>query len=121
MVQAIKRDEVYIEPEGIYVETQQPERRRKPLLLLVHGALTGSWLWSSFGAFFAERGWEAHAMNFRGHYTSDITDLGLGVDARLRGRRRRGGSPPGPAAGGHRLGDGALAAMLYAEQHPCWA
>mgnify|MGYP003494045404 CR=1 FL=1 len=55
MVQAIKRDEVYIEPEGIYVETQQPERRsRKPPLLLVHGALTGSWLWSSFGAFFAE-------------------------------------------------------------------
>ena len=77
MVQAIKRDEVYIEPEGIYVETQQPERRsRKPPLLLVHGALTGSWLWSSFGAFFAERGWEAHAMNLRGHYTSDIADLG---------------------------------------------
>ena len=42
MVQAIKRDEVYIEPEGIYVETHQPERRsRKPPLLLVHGALTG--------------------------------------------------------------------------------
>ena len=39
MVQAIKRDEVYIDPEGIYVETQQPERRsRKPPLLLVHGA-----------------------------------------------------------------------------------
>ena len=34
MVQAIKRDEVYIEPEGIYVETHQPERRsRKPPLL----------------------------------------------------------------------------------------
>ena len=77
MVQAIKRDEVYIEPEGIYVETQQPERRsRKPPLLLVHGALAGSWLWSSFAAYFAERGWEAHAMNLRGHYTSDLADLG---------------------------------------------
>ena len=76
MVQAIKRDEVYIEPEGIYVETHQPERRsRKPPLLLVHGALTGSWLWSSFAAFVAERGWEAHAMNFRGHYTSDVAEL----------------------------------------------
>src|SRR5207244_2640314 len=76
MVQAIKRDEVYIEPEGIYVETHQPERRsRKPPLLLVHGVLTGSWLWSGFAAFFAERGWEAHAMNFRGHYTSDLADL----------------------------------------------
>ena len=75
MVQAIKRDEVYIEPEGIYVETHQPERRsRKPPLLLVHGVLTGSWLWSGFAAYFAERGWEAHAMNFRGHYTSDLAD-----------------------------------------------
>ena len=76
MVQAIKRDEVYIEPEGIYVETHQPERRsRKPPLLLVHGALTGSWMWSPFAAYFAERGWEAHAMNLRGHYTSDLADL----------------------------------------------
>ena len=106
MVQAIKRDEVYIEPEGIYVETQQPERRsRKPPLLLVHGALTGSWLWSSFGAFFAERGWEAHAMNLRGHYTSDIADLGSVSDARLRDRHRRGHPPAGPAAGRDRLGD----------------
>ena len=77
MVQAIKRDEVYIDPEGIYVETQQPERRsRKPPLLLVHGALTGSWLWSAFGAYFAERGWEAHAMNLRGHYTCELAELG---------------------------------------------
>ena len=58
VVQAIKRDEIYIAPEGIYVETHQPERRsRKPPLLLVHGALTGSWMWSGFAAFFAERGW----------------------------------------------------------------
>src|SRR5688572_32723082 len=76
MVQAIKRDEVFIEPEGIHVETHQPERRsRKPPLLLVHGTLTGSWLWTRFAAFLAERGWEAHAMNLRGHYTSDLTDL----------------------------------------------
>ena len=71
MVQAIKRDEVFIEPEGIHVETHQPERRsRKPPLLLVHGALTGSWLWTEFAAYLAERGWEAHAMNLRGHFTS---------------------------------------------------
>ena len=106
MVQAIKRDEVYIDPEGIYVETQQPERRsRKPPLLLVHGALTGSWLWSSFGAYFAERGWEAHAMNLRGHYTSDLADL---AEIRMRDyadRYRRGRSPAGPAADRDRLGD----------------
>ena len=118
MVQAIKRDEVYIEPEGIYVETQQPERRsRKPPLLLVHGALTGSWLWSSFGAYFAERGWEAHAMNLRGHYTSDLAELGetsmrdyandIGVAIRQLGR------PPVVIG----WGMGALAAMLHAEQN----
>jgi pimeloyl-ACP methyl ester carboxylesterase len=118
VVQAIKRDEVYIEPEGIYVETQQPERRsRKPPLLLVHGALTGSWLWSSFGAYFAERGWEAHAMNLRGHYTSDLAELGdtsmrdyandIGVAIRQLGRR--------PVVIG--WGMGALAAMLHAEHN----
>jgi pimeloyl-ACP methyl ester carboxylesterase len=118
MVQAIKRDEVYIEPEGIYVETQQPERRsRKPPLLLVHGALTGSWIWSSFAGYFAERGWEAHALNFRGHYTSDIADLAdvsmrdyaddIGVAIRQLGR------PPVLIG----WGIGALASMLYAEHH----
>jgi pimeloyl-ACP methyl ester carboxylesterase len=119
MVQAIKRDEVYIDPEGIYVETHQPERRsRKPPLLLVHGALTGSWMWSPFAAYFAERGWEAHAMNLRGHYTSDLADLSetsmrdyaddIGVAIRQLGR------PPVVIA----WGIGALAALLYAERRP---
>jgi len=106
MVQAIKRDEVYIEPEGIYVETQQPERRsRKPPLLLVHGALTGSWLWSSFGAYFAERGWEAHAMNLRGHYTSDLAELDETSMGRLLRRYRSRGAASRTAAGRYRLGD----------------
>ena len=119
MVQAIKRDEVYIEPEGIYVETHQPERRsRKPPLLLVHGALTVSWLWASFAAYVAERGWEAHAMNFRGHYTSDVADLeevtmadyanDIGVAVRQLGR------PPVIIG----WGTGALAALLYAQRQP---
>jgi len=119
MVQAIKRDEVFIEPEGIHVETHQPERRsRKPPLLLVHGALTGSWLWTEIAAFLAERGWEAHAVNLRGHFTSDVADLGdttmrdyaddIGVALRQIGR-------PAVLIG---WGIGALAAMLHAERHP---
>lgn len=118
MVQAIKRDEVYIDPEGIYVETHQPERRsRKPPLLLVHGVLTGSWMWSAFATFLAERGWEAHAMNLRGHYTSDLADLeetsmhdyadDIGVAIRQLGR------PPVVIG----WGIGALAAMIYAQRH----
>jgi pimeloyl-ACP methyl ester carboxylesterase len=117
MVQAIKRDEAYIEPEGIYVETHQPERRsRKPPLLLIHGALGGSWMWTDFATFFAERGWEAHAMNFRGHYTSDIADLSrvsmrdyaddIGIAIRHLGR------PPVLIG----WGIGALAAMVHAQR-----
>ena len=119
MVQAIKRDEVFIEPEGIHVETHQPERRsRKPPLLLVHGALTGSWLWTEVAAFLAERGWEAHAVNLRGHFTSDVADLDqttmrdyaddVGVALRQIGR-------PAVLVG---WGIGALAAMLHAERNP---
>ena len=119
MVQAIKRDEVYIEPEGIYVETHQPERRsRKPPLLLVHGALTGSWLWSPSRPTSRSAGWEAHAMNLRGHYTSDLADLvettmadyadDIGVAVRQLGR------PPVVIA----WGIGALAALLYAQRRP---
>jgi pimeloyl-ACP methyl ester carboxylesterase len=118
MVQAIKRDEVFIEPEGIHVETHQPERRsRKPPLLLVHGALTGSWLWTEFAAFLAERGWEAHAVNLRGHFTSDVADLSettmrdyaddVGVAMRHLGR-------PAVIIG---WGIGALAGLMYAERN----
>ena len=122
MVQAIKRDEVFIEPEGIYVETRQPERRsRKPPILMIHGALTGSWIWSGIAGFLAERGWECHAMNFRGHYTSDLADLAetamddyvtdIGVAIRQIGR-------PAILMG---WGFGALAAMRYAESRPTLA
>jgi pimeloyl-ACP methyl ester carboxylesterase len=119
MVQAIKRDEVFIEPEGIHLETHQPERRsRKPPLLLVHGALTGSWLWTEVAAYLAERGWEAHALNLRGHFTSDVADLSdttmrdyaddICVALRQIGR-------PAVLIG---WGIGALAALMHAERHP---
>jgi pimeloyl-ACP methyl ester carboxylesterase len=119
MVQAIKRDEVFIEPEGIHVETHQPERRsRKPPLLLIHGALTGSWLWTEFAAYLAERGWEAHAMNLRGHFTSDVADLS---DTTMRdyaddvGIAMRHLARPAVLIG---WGIGALAALMHAERHP---
>ena len=96
MVQAIKRDEVYIEPEGIYVETHQPERRsRKPPLLLIHGVLTGSWLWSSFAAYFAERGWEAHPLHYRSRRRAGPRPIG-----------RRAGRVPGPGEPDGRAGRG---------------
>jgi len=119
MVQAIKRDEAFIEPEGIHVETHQPERRsRKPPLLLVHGALAGSWLWTEMAAFLAERGWEAHAMNLRGHFTSapaelDATSMADYADDVATAARHLG--RPAVLVG---WGIGALAALMYAERNP---
>jgi pimeloyl-ACP methyl ester carboxylesterase len=119
MVQAIKRDEAFIEPEGIHVETHQPERRsRKPPLLLVHGALTGSWLWTDIAAYLAARGWEAHAMNLRGHFTSDLAPLertrmsDYAADVAVAARHL--GRPPVLVG----WGIGALAAMLHAQRAP---
>lgn len=119
MVQAIKRDEAFIEPEGIHIETHQPERRsRKPPLLLVHGVLTGSWIWTDFAAYLAERGWEAHAMNLRGHFTSapaelDATTMAdyaddVGTALRQLGR-------PSVVIG---WGIGALVALMRAAERP---
>jgi len=119
MVQAIKRDEVFIEPEGIHIETHQPERRsRKPPLLLVHGVLTGSWLWTEFAAFLAERGWEAHAMNLRGHFTSapaelDTTSMSDYADDVAVAMRHL-GRPAVVIA----WGIGALASLVHAEREP---
>jgi pimeloyl-ACP methyl ester carboxylesterase len=119
MVQAIKRDEVFIEPEGIHIETHQPERRsRKPPLLLVHGVLTGSWLWTEFAAYLAERGWEAHAMNLRGHFTSapaELEEVGMTDYADDVATAMRQLARPAVLV---TWGIGALAALIYAERNP---
>jgi pimeloyl-ACP methyl ester carboxylesterase len=40
----------------------------RPPLLFVHGAWSGAWIWDEhFLGFFAERGWDAHALSLRGH------------------------------------------------------
>lgn len=40
--------------------------RRHPLLF-VHGAWHGAWCWERFLPWFADRGWECHALDLRGH------------------------------------------------------
>jgi pimeloyl-ACP methyl ester carboxylesterase len=112
----VRKDEIVIEERGLYVESWLPERRsrRKPLYLL-HGELGGSWVWERYLRYFAQRGWEAHALNLRAHYWSDtadfasldmqsyIADASAGL-ARLN---------PGAVAVGH--GTGALLALKLAE------
>lgn len=48
---------------------------RMPPLLFVHGAFSGAWIWDAkFLPWFAERGWEAHAVSLRGHGNSEGRD-----------------------------------------------
>lgn len=44
-------------------------------LLFVHGAYTGSWMWSKYIPHFVELGWDCYAMNLRSHYQSRVLDL----------------------------------------------
>ena len=40
-------------------------------ILFVHSSGHGSWMWKNFLSYFAERGYDAWAINFRGHYLSE--------------------------------------------------
>ena len=43
-------------------------------LLLVHGAWHGAWSWENFLPYFAEQGYEVHALSLRGHGNSEGRD-----------------------------------------------
>jgi pimeloyl-ACP methyl ester carboxylesterase len=58
--------------EGDDLPEANPER---PPLLFVHGAYTGSWMWSKYIPHFISKGWQCYVMNLRGHYKSRVLDL----------------------------------------------
>jgi pimeloyl-ACP methyl ester carboxylesterase len=72
----VRKDEIVVEERGLYIESWLPERRsrRRPLYLL-HGELGGSWLWEHYLRYFAQRGWEGHALNLRAHFWSETATL----------------------------------------------
>ncbi len=72
----VRKDEIIIAERGLYIESWLPERRsrRRPLYLL-HGELSGSWVWEQYLSYFAQRGWEGHALNLRAHFWSETADL----------------------------------------------
>lgn len=72
----VRKDEIVLEERGLYVESWLPERRsrRRPLFFL-HGELGGSWLWEKYLRYFAQRGWEGHALNLRAHFWSQTADI----------------------------------------------
>lgn len=59
------------QPE-LEVISRTPRRRVSPVpLVFVHGAFAGAWCWDfHFLDFFAERGFECHALSLRGHGSS---------------------------------------------------
>jgi esterase/lipase len=72
----VRKDEIVLDAHGLYVESWLPERRsrRRPLFFL-HGELGGSWLWEHYLRYFAQRGWEGHALNLRAHFWSETAPL----------------------------------------------
>src|SRR3712207_55106 len=114
----VRKDEIVIEDRGLYIESWLPERRsrRKPLYLL-HGELGGSWLWERYLRYFAQRGWEAHALNLKAHFWSETADLATldfqsYVDDAAAGLAEL---SDGAVCVGH--GMGGLIAMKLAETH----
>ncbi|WP_151733239.1 alpha/beta fold hydrolase [Paenibacillus tengchongensis] len=47
----------------------------RPPLLFIHGAYTGSWMWSKFIPHFCQAGWTCYVMNLRSHYKCRQLDL----------------------------------------------
>lgn len=97
-----------------------------PAALLLHGAGDSLATWSRVGPWLAERGWNAIAMDLRGHGDSaspvggsaEVRSLSAFADdcvETLRVLRR--GSAALDVAIGHSLG--ALVAVTYAEEHAC--
>lgn len=62
----------------LFVERVDPHGKAKgPPILFVHGMWGGSWYWANYLSAAAEAGWEAWALNLRGHHGSrPVTDLG---------------------------------------------
>jgi pimeloyl-ACP methyl ester carboxylesterase len=113
----VRKDEIVIEPRGLYVESWLPERRsrRRPLYLL-HGELAGSWVWERYLQHFAQRGWEGHALNLRAHFWSETADFEtLDLDSYLEDAIAGYDALGRPAVVvGH--GMGGLLALLLAQQ-----
>jgi pimeloyl-ACP methyl ester carboxylesterase len=114
----VRKDEIVLEDRGLYVESWLPERRsrRRPLYYL-HGELGGSWLWERYLRYFAQRGWEGHALNLRAHFWSQTADIEeLSFDTYLEDAVAGFEALERPAVVvGH--GMGGLLAMKVAETH----
>ena len=72
--------EKYIGENDLFLEIfegkgQSEAAWKRPPLIFVHGAYTGSWMWSKYIPHFACKGWKCYVMNLRSHYRSRVLDL----------------------------------------------
>ncbi|WP_042217187.1 alpha/beta fold hydrolase [Paenibacillus borealis] len=69
----IGENDLYLQ---IFVGEKLPEDAGlRPPLLFVHGAFTGSWMWSKYIPHFIREGWTCYVMNLRSHYRSRVLDM----------------------------------------------
>ena len=62
----------YVGENDLFLESYVGEKRlntttEKPPLLFVHGAYTGSWMWSKYIPHFIKEGFNCYVMNMRSH------------------------------------------------------
>jgi pimeloyl-ACP methyl ester carboxylesterase len=72
--------EKYLGEKDLFLEIYErisydTNENKKPPLLFVHGAYTGSWMWSKYISHFVEAGYRCYAMNMRSHYKSRTMDM----------------------------------------------
>ncbi|WNM31765.1 alpha/beta fold hydrolase [Streptomyces sp. Li-HN-5-11] len=118
-VQLVSRE---YEVHGIHVSQTGPDREaHSNPMVLVHGGLHGAWCWERYVPYFAARGWQCHALTWRGRGQSarlpereavrrpieDVADDIEAVAASLS-------APPVIVA--HSMG--ALASLKFAERNP---
>jgi len=70
----------YVGVNNLFLEIFEGENltdatRNRPPLLFVHGAFTGSWMWSKYIPHFIRQGWKCYVMNMRSHYMSRQLDM----------------------------------------------
>ena len=75
-----EHEQRYLGENDLFLEVFEGDERarsagHKPPLLFVHGAYTGSTIWSKYIPHFMAKGWRCYVMNLRGHYKSRAQDM----------------------------------------------
>ncbi|ABC94365.1 putative hydrolase protein (plasmid) [Rhizobium etli CFN 42] len=68
----IGKSDLFLE---IFPGNNRSDEADRPPLLFIHGAFTGSWMWSKYIPHFMAAGWNSYCINLRGHYKSRSVDF----------------------------------------------